>query len=1711
MKKLLLSIALLFFALITNAQAPRWGNKSTSPGTDYEQANGIAVDSLGNSYIIGSYIDTVKFGSITLLAKNHSQDIFVAKLDSLGHYIWAKSFGGTGVDEGFGIAVDNSGNVFCTGGFNGHMFFTPTDSLVSVGGSDMWACKLDNNGNLLLKVSNGILSNDYGRAIAVNYSNGNFAIVGDETNNLYYYVVKYNSAGSVLFSKQFAATTVTGTGVSFDNNDLLYTCGYYTGVLSTTPSTGMSNHGGIDGVVLVFSSSGTTFSRAESYGGASNDYCYGIKSEANGSAYYVCGSFRASNWVIGYDASSNQVILPGSSFYNYPFIEKAKVSNSSTIWANQYSGGTSFNCVNSDKWGNVICGSPFLETFKYTSYGDLSWISYPGGTLVSSDLINGVGTDKRGNVFCTGQFLGTKTFGDSVIAGGSGSYHSAYVEKISSPIIKSPAAGSNFCFGSTTGDSVKITFSPSMAYKAGNVFTLQYDSSGTGNFTTHLNIGTLTTTGNGTIHGFVPPGTLHSYMVFRIVSSNPATTMGDEIWLYGQAKPIPGFTSDNPSGGCPGTTITISTYDSNPNTPGWGDTYLWNPPAGNTNSSITVNPLVPADYTVSLTDNTNYCVGTGTYHQNVYPAPTVNVGADHFVCRGLKDTLHAVGNNILYYQWSPTNNMTGYTNANPVITPTATLSYTCTVTSGYGCTANDAVMISSPVTTADAGPVSYTICSGVPLQLTGTGTATGTNHLYYNWTPNTAINNANIYNPIVTPLVTTTYKLITTDSVYGCHGKDSVKINVNPTPTIDAGLNHTVCGGLHDTLHATGTNISTYNWLPNTAMTGNTTANPVITPTVTVTYTCNVASSLGCTAKDSIKILSTVITADAGPTSYTLCSGNSQQLNGTGTYIGNNHLTYNWTPATGINNTSIANPLATPPTTTMYQLTTTDSIYGCHGRDSINIIVNPTPTINIGPDHLVCGSLIDTLHAIGTNISTYNWLPTTSMTGSTTANPVLTPTVTVTYTCTVSSAQACVARDTVTIMSSLTTADAGPASYSTCLGSSLTLNGIGGYTGNNHIHYNWTPTTGLSNPGIAHPSLTPLNTTMYHLTVVDSLYGCVAKDSINIIVGPVTINANDLTLTCANSGTLTATPQGNFVGPLTYNWTPSSHLSATNTASVTASPIVSTNYFVTVTTANGCSGSDSSIVTINAPNYNLGFTAVAQLLTAPPFIAQFSNTTPSLSSYTFTWNFGDGTIQQTNNATVFHTYAYNGNYDVTLTAVNNSTGCSQVLFQGGFIYSTGGTACNLSAAISTTQGTAKCQGDTILVSANTGSGYTYQWNLNGVAISGATAATYGTTLGGNYSVSVGNGTCTVTSQPVSISFVSPPALPTITPNGNINLCGSGSVFLTASSGFTSYHWNTGATTQNITATQSGVYSVTVTGASSSCKATGFYTLNASVMAPTPICAVGVDSASSKNLVIWNPPVTTQIDSFIVYKEGTIANQFNRIGAVWYHAFSTFLDINSNPQQQAERYELGIRDSCGILSSLSTYHKTIHLTINQGVGSTWNLLWNNYEGFNFGTFNIYRGTTSTNMTLLTSLASTNFSYTDLTPPSGLIYYQIEAVNPNGCAPATRQYSYSSTRSNIVNDAGLITIGLNALAINDEFTLYPNPATEELNILFKLVNGNSKKTIDIMDITGRIIITKQTIVNSGDLEKINVSELSQGVYMVKIKDENSEVTERIVKTK
>ena len=121
------------------------------------------------------------------------------------------------------------------------------------------------------------------------------------------------------------------------------------------------------------------------------------------------------------------------------------------------------------------------------------------------------------------------------------------------------------------------------------------------------------------------------------------------------------------------------------------------------------------------------------------------------------------------------------------------------------------------------------------------------------------------------------------------------------------------------------------------------------------------------------------------------------------------------------------------------------------------------------------------------------------------------------------------------------------------------------------------------------------------------------------------------------------------------------------------------------------------------------------------------------------------------------------------------------------------------------------------------------------------------------------------------------------------------------------HHFAGANTSTTSINLSGIYTLTVTN-TNSCKVSNNYTVNASSISPTDICSVSLDSLTNSNLIIWNKPISTAIDSFIIYRENNIGNQFDRLSAQAYSSFSTYLDNTSFPLSQSYRYKLGIRDT-----------------------------------------------------------------------------------------------------------------------------------------------------------------------------------------------------------
>jgi hypothetical protein len=525
--------------------------------------------------------------------------------------------------------------------------------------------------------------------------------------------------------------------------------------------------------------------------------------------------------------------------------------------------------------------------------------------------------------------------------------------------------------------------------------------------------------------------------------------------------------------------------------------------------------------------------------------------------------------------------------------------------------------------------------------------------------------------------------------------------------------------------------------------------------------------------------------------------------------------------------------------------------------------------------------------------------------------------------------------------------------------------------------------------------------------------------------------------------------------------------------------------------------SETITVPNSGNNFNPTFSSAQQLYTAPPFAVQFSNSTANASNYTFTWDFGDGTVLNSNNPTVFHQYANNGQYTVSLIATDNVTGCSDTTTLADYIFCTGGTSCTHTATINQTSPQQACQGTPLWLTCNNDPSFTYQWRRNGVAIPGNNNDSLLVTQSGAYSVTILVNNCPVNSNSISVTINPSPASPIITSSGTIQPCVGGSVNLNTGS-YSSYDWSTGATTQSINVTNSGSCSVSVTGANGCSATSAPFNVNASFVAPPQVCIVGMDSLTNENRVVWEKPLTQGIDSFYVYKESNVSNVYTKIGATDYNQLAVFLDANSNPAVQAYRYKISALDTCGTESNVGDFHKTIHLTINQGVGNSWNLIWSHYEGLTFGSYRIYRGTSLSNMALLTTIQSNLNSYTDLTPPTGPLYYQIEVVNPNNCDPA-KIMNYGLSKSNIVNN------GLSGLSeeVLSTLNIYPNPTNDKFTL--NVSNDLLGKNYLITDFSGRVI--SQGKINAL-IQTIDVQEISKGSYFLQI-DKSTAKAIKIIK--
>jgi len=258
----------------------------------------------------------------------------------------------------------------------------------------------------------------------------------------------------------------------------------------------------------------------------------------------------------------------------------------------------------------------------------------------------------------------------------------------------------------------------------------------------------------------------------------------------------------------------------------------------------------------------------------------------------------------------------------------------------------------------------------------------------------------------------------------------------------------------------------------------------------------------------------------------------------------------------------------------------------------------------------------------------------------------------------------------------------------------------------------------------------------------------------------------------------------------------------------------------------------------------------------------------------------------------------------------------------------------------------------------------------------------------------------------------PTIMPVISVTGSLTACDNGSATLSVPGNYSNFVWSTGAITPTITVSEAGYYWVTATDAYGCEGVSEMVQLGGSTQIDETPAICMVDVEDSHNLLIWEELSDPDVASYHIYRENNQANVFEPLAVIPAGSVNAFADSTADPSVRAWRYKITAADTCGGETPMSGYHKTVHLTINQGLGNSWNLIWTPYEGLEFASYKLYRGTANNNLQLIQTMPATLTSYTDNNPSGDALFYQIEVVMTEGCVQQTRDITHTGARSNIV---------------------------------------------------------------------------------------------------
>ncbi|MEI6019522.1 MAG: gliding motility-associated C-terminal domain-containing protein, partial [Bacteroidota bacterium] len=817
---------------------------------------------------------------------------------------------------------------------------------------------------------------------------------------------------------------------------------------------------------------------------------------------------------------------------------------------------------------------------------------------------------------------------------------------------------------------------------------------------------------------------------------------------------------------CPGSSATLT---------GIGATfYSWS--TGSTNTTIVVSPTATTTY--SLIGSNGLCTSTAVaVTVSLNAAPSLSISGNTTICAGSSASLTASG--AANYTWNPGALNTAVVVLNPVITT----AYTLTGANAFGCTSNQFLnVVVNPTPNIIASASSPTVCFGSSTSLSVTGATS------YTWNPGN-ITGANI---TVTPAINTIYT-VSANNIFGCNSQTTVAVTVQTLPIVSASASPTaICLGGSSTLTAIGA--SSFVWSNSVAL-----ASIIVSPTVTTTY--SVAGVVG-TCTSNIATVSVVVNSlpslsiTANPT--VLCSG------GTATLTAGGAASYTWSPGAS-NATTIA---VTPVSTSVYTLDGLNA-FGCSSTQTLNIVVNINPTINITSTvSAVCAGSCATITAIGAG--SYTWMPGNIVSNS----AAVCPTITTNYTVT-GSTLGCTGTNNQNITVNalpVITATATPASICNGFSSTLTASGA--------ISYSWITIPASGSSVVVSPTIN----TSYVVSGTNAA-GCANTQTVSVSVNgipSITITSSSNTICVGSTATLTGS------GTLSYTWNPS----GPNTSTFAVSPIATTVYTLTGSNGAGCTSNQFfTLVVVPIP------TVVASASSAT-VCEGFTTNLIGTGANTYTWLPGGAT-----GSLIVVTPTVNTTYTLS----GDVSGCSSTNTVSIIVNSLPTITANASPSII-------CNGDASTITANGALTFTWIPGLSTgptLTVNPSTTSIY-TVVGLNAAGCPNFASLTLTVLPT----------PTVSAGATSTAICIGSSATLTGNGAISYTWNPGNLTGTSTVVSPIVATVyTVTGSNGACSTSNTISIVVNALpivtansSPTVACAGSAVSftANGANTYTWLP-------------------------------------------------------------------------------------------------------------------------------------------------------------------------------------------------------------------------------------------------------------------